>query len=443
MKKILSLLVALLMIFLCGCTAFDEQTSIVVFDDTAAVDSLLAQIESDIKHREENGEITVSVFEQEYVADGDDDTVNNQPGKQNAVVDSDAQNVTIDTIAPAEIDITGNNPLYYEFLTDKQKEIYRYMKAAADQMKKGYFSIGAATGEQNRFTDIAISYRAMLCDNPQIFWMSGTYMASPDGSALAFSYTEKGLDYIMTPQQKNTAQAQLDAAINDIVSRANTLSNNFEKELFFHDWLCKSITYVDRGEYSDYTIYGALIEKTAVCEGYSRAMQILCDRADIPCTVVYGSSFGEGHMWNIINPGDGWYHLDVTWDDDEEYNYIRHAYFNVNDSEILKDHSIFEQVVSGKYYLSGDEFNIYKYTCDLTTQNYFVKKKLVFTSEHSTNAKIIKEAARIGKNSLEVYYWGDDHVDFLNNLNTTIANSGSNIWIKDFSYLGGSLVVWW
>lgn len=442
MKKIISLSVALLMIFLCGCTVLDEQTSS-IYDDTAAVDSLLAQIESDIRQREANGEITVSVFEQEYVTDGDDDTVVKQPGKQNAVVDSDTQNVTIDTIAPSKIDVSGTNPLYYEFLTEKQKEIYCYMKTAADQMKTGYFSIGASSGEQNRFTDIAISYRALLCDNPQIFWLSGTYMSSPDGSALAFSYAEKGLDYIMTPQQKNTAQAQLDAAINDLVSRANTLSNNFEKELFFHDWLCKSITYTDRGEYSDYTIYGALIEKKAVCEGYSRAMQILCNKANIPCTVVYGSSFGEGHMWNIANPGDGWYHIDVTWDDDEDYNYIRHAYFNVNDNEILKDHSIFEQVVPGKYYLSGDEFNIHKYTCELTTQNYFIKKKLIFTSDHSVNAKLIKEADRKGKSSLEVYYWSDDYVEFLNALNTTIANSGSDIWIKDFSYLGGSLVVCW
>ena len=85
MKKIISLSVALLMIFLCGCTVLDEQTSS-IYDDTAAVDSLLAQIESDIRQREANGEITVSVFEQEYVTDGDDDTVVKQPGKQNAVV---------------------------------------------------------------------------------------------------------------------------------------------------------------------------------------------------------------------------------------------------------------------------------------------------------------------------------------------------------------------
>ena len=276
-----------------------------------------------------------------------------------------------------------------------------------------------------------------------MFWLSSSYVVSTDGSAIAFSYADEDIDYIMTPEQKNAAQGEIESIIDKIVSYANTLSTNFEKELFFHDWLCKSIKYVDSKKESDHTVYGAFIERSAVCEGYSRAMQILCRRVNIPCMVVYGSSFGNSHMWNIINPGDGWYHLDVTWDDDEKYNYIRHAYFNVNDSEFFKDHEIFEQVDPDENYFSGDEFNIYNYKCELDNYNYFVKTKLIFTSDYLTNAKMIKQAAKSGRNNLEVYYSGDDYVEFLNEINVALANSGSKVWLNDYSYLGSSLVVCW
>ena len=438
MKKIMSLIVAISMICLSGCTTFLKQPENNLYDDTAAVNSLLIQLESDINQSEENKENTSSVFENES-----QNTNAEQSDKPNDSVDEDAQNIEIQNVKQAEIKTDDNQPLYYTHLTDEQKQIYRYMKTAADKMIEGYFSIGASSSEDERFSDIAISYRALLCDCPEMFWLSSSYVVSTDGSAIAFSYADEDIDYIMTPEQKNAAQGEIESIIDKIVSYANTLSTNFEKELFFHDWLCKSIKYVDSKKESDHTVYGAFIERSAVCEGYSRAMQILCRRVNIPCMVVYGSSFGNSHMWNIINPGDGWYHLDVTWDDDEKYNYIRHAYFNVNDSEFFKDHEIFEQVDPDENYFSGDEFNIYNYKCELDNYNYFVKTKLIFTSDYLTNAKMIKQAAKSGRNNLEVYYSGDDYVEFLNEINVALANSGSKVWLNDYSYLGSSLVVCW
>lgn len=58
-----------------------------------------------------------------------------------------------------------------------------------------------------------------------------------------------------------------------------------------------------------------------VCEGYARALKLLCDRLDIPCVLVDGraSYLGGariGHMWNYIQMEDGnWYAADLTWND--------------------------------------------------------------------------------------------------------------------------------
>lgn len=59
-----------------------------------------------------------------------------------------------------------------------------------------------------------------------------------------------------------------------------------------------------------------------VCDGYSRAFKVLCEKLDIPCLLVDGyakvssASSGEFHMWNSVKMPDGqWYGVDVTWND--------------------------------------------------------------------------------------------------------------------------------
>lgn len=56
-------------------------------------------------------------------------------------------------------------------------------------------------------------------------------------------------------------------------------------------------------------------ETTVVCEGYSKAFKQLCDSTyfsnDVYCFLVTGDTGGP-HMWNIVQIGDKFYHVDVT-----------------------------------------------------------------------------------------------------------------------------------
>lgn len=56
-----------------------------------------------------------------------------------------------------------------------------------------------------------------------------------------------------------------------------------------------------------------------VCEGYSRAFKVLCDRLQIPCVLVDGyaadslDSSPELHMWAYVQMDDNrWYGVDIT-----------------------------------------------------------------------------------------------------------------------------------
>lgn len=403
-------------------------------------EDIIVEIESDITNMQENGQISVEREEEIYITDFEE-TQSDNTGTQTIIIDDDINSADADKIKPADVNTVGEKPLYYEHLTERQKQIYRYIKTAAQEMKTGLFSIGAVSSNENRFNDIAIAFRAFTSDNPQIFWLPSVYMISPDGSALAFEY--KDSRYLMSKNEKDAAEKRLNAVVQKLVDNSKKLSSRLEKEIYFHDWLCQNVTYNTDGTENVYSAYGALVNGVAVCEGYSRAMQLLCDKVGIPCTVLYGSSRNVGHMWNIINPGDGWYHLDVTWDDDEEYNYVRHGYFNLSDQQILQDHKIFDMVQEGKYYIGEDDFNIFPYDCHLENYNYFVKKDLVFKGNYDIDKQLVLAAASSGKTSIEVWYEGRNYNEYLTQVNIALLQSGSDVWLSNYSNLGNSLVLWW
>ena len=67
-------------------------------------------------------------------------------------------------------------------------------------------------------------------------------------------------------------------------------------------------------------IYGALVSKSVVCEGYAKAFKYILDSLEIECILVSGTAKNssnklDDHMWNYIKLNNHWYGVDVTWDD--------------------------------------------------------------------------------------------------------------------------------
>lgn len=452
MKKLLTFFVVLSLILCCGCRKISDLYRSDTYNENdyanSEIDSILSDIEAYISQSESTGEVTVSSETSTYITDADDNYYNSQgeTGKQTLIISGDLSSEKPQEIEESSVNTKGSKPLYYNYLNDIQKQIYRFMKTAAENRVEDFFSVGAVSSkENNRYGNISIAFRALSADNPQLFWLPDRYITTPDVSAVAFSYHEKdyNIDYSVKKSDINSMQNQIDNVVSKLVAEAEKLNSRFEKELYFHDWLCNNVTYAKDGTNDVYSVYGALVKGVAVCEGYSRAMQLLCDKVGIPCTVVYGKSNGNGHMWNIIDPGDGWYHLDVTWDDDAEFGVTRHAYFNVSDSIIKKDHTVFEAMQSGKSYGGSDYFNIYLYTCNSENYNYFVKKKLVLTDDMSKNATLVYNAVQ-NNNPIEVAFNNcnseSELKNMLNEINSELYKY--NAFAQKYSPLGNAVVLW-
>lgn len=179
----------------------------------------------------------------------------------------------------------------------------------------------------------------LLNRNPQLFFInlrySYSYNSQRELTTLRFSLTASK-DKIRTQQQevKEALQEALDAVDTSRMTAE-------EIALFYHDYLANQIAYA-KDEYESgkttadmYSVYGALVNHKAVCQGYAMAFMYIMQQYDIPCG--YASSVNINHGWNVVKMGDGWYHMDVTWDDPvyDNLGYVRHDYFLITKSKLI------------------------------------------------------------------------------------------------------------
>lgn len=150
--------------------------------------------------------------------------------------------------------------------------------------------------------------------------------------------------YRLTADEVSSMNLASEKAAREIISELSPDMDDYEKLKFFHDYLILNCRTDAGDEYAD-TVYGALVRKKALCEGYTKAFAYLCNLVGIENVIVTGETT-VAHMWNMVKLNGNWYHVDVTWDnpDDELHelypDVVLYQYFMVTDSVIKNNHKI-------------------------------------------------------------------------------------------------------
>lgn len=180
-----------------------------------------------------------------------------------------------------------------------------------------------------------------LLDHPEVFWWGSTYRMMGTETAVR----SVSLTLLYTPAEIGIMKKQIDSVVNRILGQLPDDATDFEAERFFHDWLDDTVSYRTDTDTESmvYSLYGALVNKTAVCEGYVEAFQYLCNKVGIPCLGVTGTATTGGiaglHKWNAVSVGGQWYYVDVTWDDTAQSGGCSYRYFNLTTEEMALDHT--------------------------------------------------------------------------------------------------------
>ena len=124
----------------------------------------------------------------------------------------------------------------------------------------------------------------------------------------------------ITIPNQNQQAVELLGVVNEILNTTITADmTDYYKELAIHDYIITHCSYgflTGEDEMNSYKAYGALVNKKAVCSGYSDLMAIFLDRLGIKNYKI----INDEHVWNLLYLDEKWQHIDLTWDDPTTFN---------------------------------------------------------------------------------------------------------------------------
>ena len=250
-----------------------------------------------------------------------------QPEEQQ-IPDQEAQNLK-ETLGSGEtgegLSFSAEEYPYYQMLSENQQSVYRQIYANAQNLTEKF-----APEKTVSASDVKTAFEAVIGDHPEMFWLETGYSSKylANGQCV-----EIDLKYNSTADDLESAKQRFDAAAQNLITGAASLDSNYEKEKYVHDALASAVTY-DLTADMNQSAYSALVNGKSVCAGYARAYQYLLQQLGIPCYYCTGYSGGD-HAWNIVKLEDGYYNVDVTWDDAAA---IRYDYFNKTDADFASTH---------------------------------------------------------------------------------------------------------
>lgn len=316
------------------------------------------------------------------------------------LTDKNSVDITLDTVEN-NISITENlastssskNNYYYNQLDSTSKIIYTELENNIDNLKKENYIINFNTQFNDLLHDATGQYRlnksfqsaldAFFYDHPEIFYIDLTKISliiTSTSLGPLTKYTVKLqpkddtnylIDCFYSEEDVNNAIFEVENIRNNVINEVKD-DSDYNKILKIHNMLANSLEYDSTlNKENSHNIYGALVDRKVVCEGYAKAFKYILDSLNIECILVGGTATNssgetESHMWNYVKLNEKWYGVDITWDDPiiiggSTENNIRHDYFLKGKNTFIESHSS-----SGKISDTGMLFKL----PSLSNENY-------------------------------------------------------------------------
>ena len=240
---------------------------------------------------------------------------------------------------------------YYNHMNKAQQAAYHSILSGVKNLADE-FQIPALEGEE-----LYNVFFQMRLDHPEIFWVSSyKYRYYKDSPNLIFIP-----EYLFDKKKICEHQKAMTARVEKLIRPAQKLSE-WEKEKYVHDFICENIRYDKLKKSYSHEIIGPLGQGVGVCEGIAKAVKVLLDALGVWCVIAICGN----------NP---------------ETSEIRYDYFNLDDSQIFRDH---EPLIAPAPHCGDHEHFYYK------------EKKLSFTKKEDVYKRFL-QAAKKGR--VLIFHW--------------------------------------
>jgi hypothetical protein len=277
-----------------------------------------------------------------------------------------------DTSVEVEKKTEIQDKYYYNQLEEGSKVMYDTLLAKKDVLESGSGKIFFPDNENIHDNSFQSCWDAFKLDHPEIFYVDTTKISFITQKTTyvfftrySYSIEQKDNTYYIDTFNNREELELANVGINSVTSSIlnGCTGSRVNQIKYVHDWIIDHVSYVDDGKKENDTIYGTLVKKKAVCEGYATAFKYIMDKLDIPCVIVFGNATNsdgktEAHAWNYVQMEDGnWYAIDCTWDDPILYGNgristeVKYRYFLKGSNTLFTNH-VEDNDVSG----TGQDF---------------------------------------------------------------------------------------
>lgn len=226
-------------------------------------------------------------------------------------------------------DVSVQTRTVFKTKEEAAKEVRKCMTARQESFSICVNTQGVASKEWiASIMELALEHTGDPKEGDYLAWQFSKWSGSAKSSFYPWGY-EHTVTFKVTYYTTAEQEAEVDAAVAQLLKTLNVSGKgNYEKIKAVYDYLCDNVTYdydnLDNDNYRlKHTAYAALINKTAVCQGYAVLMYRLLLELGVSNRVIVGVSSGGDHAWNIAKIGDLYYNLDATWDAGEsQYSFF-------------------------------------------------------------------------------------------------------------------------
>lgn len=316
------------------------------------------------------------------------------------VTETHVNPIYADTVSESDLVYSSKSELYYGDNSSDSENTFSYVSDAAEYIRDAM---------RSRIENITIILKVKYLDNraapDELMDAAVEHTGDPvEGDYLSFQYA--GWHSIMTYVPKDSInyvkykftvtyytsvnqEQQVDKAVNSLLDKLNLYgTSDYTKIKGVYDYICSSITYdFDNLEDDSYTLkhtaYAALIDKTAVCQGYAVLLYRLLLELGVDCRVVCSYN----HAWNIVELNGKYYNVDSTWDAGHS-NYSYFLKCNANFSDHPRSAEYLTSAFNSAYPMSSTD---YKFS-SVCPQN-----------SHSFNSGVITKEATCTQSGVKTY----------------------------------------
>lgn len=265
----------------------------------------------------------------------------------------------------------------------QQKPRYMYLVNTVmmkDESTGGYTSLVDPTSckyaESNQFS--------FTFTSPGAYYIQGYVM---DFGTTPVRTARARCDFVITDETVQSLDDVANGIVNDCLAAG--YRTDYEKALYFHDWIIDHAAYDHSGTYMG--AEGVLLRGKGTCESYYRALALLLGKVGIPSE----RAEGNGHVWSCVRLDGEWTQIDATWDGggySGDLAYMRHLYFGVTDDMIKKAHSDHEPVdgrpctsYERNYFIRSGEISRWTSPLEMTIRERLTAGETAFTIEAEYN----------------------------------------------------------